>query len=48
MTKKRKKITAKKIISNIAIYLSLGLYKGCPSYRRRLQPSKDNIEQFKT
>ncbi len=41
----------KKIIffgSKISIYLSLGLYKGCPSYRRSLQPSKKNIQQFKT
>jgi hypothetical protein len=27
----------------IAIYLSLGLRKGCPSYRRSLQPSKNEI-----
>jgi hypothetical protein len=43
MTKKRKKMIAKKNISSIAIYLSLGLYKGCPSYRRSLQSSKENI-----
>ncbi len=29
--------------SKIAIYLSLGHYKGRPSYRRSLQPSKENI-----
>ncbi len=32
----------------IAIYLSLGLSKGRPSYRRSLQLSKENIQQFKT
>jgi hypothetical protein len=41
---KLKKITAeKKLIffgSKTTIYLSLGLHKGCPSYRRSLQPSK--------
>jgi hypothetical protein len=31
----------------IAIYLSLGLHKGRPSYRRG-QPSKENIQHFKT
>jgi hypothetical protein len=35
-------------ISKIAIYLSLGLQKGCPSYRRSLQSSKENIQHFKT
>ena len=30
------------------IYLSLGLHKGRPSYRRSLQPSKKNIQDFKT
>ncbi len=30
--------------SKIAIYLSLGLHKGRPSYRRSLQPSKVKIE----
>jgi len=29
--------------SKVAIYLSLGLHKGRPSYRRSLQPSKENI-----
>ncbi len=33
--------------SKIAIYLSLGLHKGRPSYRRSLQPSK-NIQHFDT
>ncbi len=33
--------------SKIAIYLSLGLLKGRPSYRKSLQPSKDNIQHFK-
>jgi hypothetical protein len=30
------------------IYLSLRLHKGCPSCRRSLQPSKENIQHFKT
>ncbi len=29
-------------------YLSQGLYKGRSSYRRSLQPSKENIQHFKT
>ncbi len=33
--------------SKIAIYLSLGLHKGCPSYRRSLQPSKEKIQHCK-
>ncbi len=33
--------------SKIAIYLSLGLHKGLPSYMRSLQPSKENIQHFK-
>ncbi len=28
--------------------VSLGLHKGRPSYRRSLQPSKENIQHFKT
>jgi hypothetical protein len=32
----------------IAIYLSLGLHKGRPSYRRSLQLSKENIQYLKT
>jgi hypothetical protein len=48
-----KKITdGKKIpdflLSNTAIYLSLDLHKGLPSYRRSLQPSIENIQHFKT
>jgi hypothetical protein len=49
MTKKfRKKFTADKKFniffkSKIEIYLSLGLHKGCPSYRRSLQPFKEKI-----
>jgi hypothetical protein len=31
-----------------AIYLSLGLLKGCSSYGRSLQLSKENIQLFKT
>jgi hypothetical protein len=34
--------------SKIGIYLSLGLHKGRPSFRRSLQPSKENIQHFKT
>ncbi len=34
--------------SKIAIYFSLGLYKGRPSYRRSLQLSKENIQHLKT
>ncbi len=34
--------------SKFAIYLSLGLHKGRTSYRRSLQPSKENIQHFKT
>jgi hypothetical protein len=51
MTKNLKNFTAEKMyifLSKIAIYLSLGLYKGRPSYRRSLQLSKENIQQFKT
>ena len=52
MTKNWKKITAeKKFIffgSKTAIYLSLGLHKVCPSYRRSLQFSKEAIQHFKT
>jgi hypothetical protein len=34
--------------SKIAIYLSLGLHKGHPSYRKSLQPStKENIQHLK-
>jgi hypothetical protein len=39
-----KKITGGKkfdiFLSKITISLSLGLHKGCPSYRRSLQPQK--------
>ncbi len=31
----------------MAFYLSLGLHKGRPSYRRNHQPSKENIQHFK-
>jgi hypothetical protein len=34
--------------SEVAIFWSLGLHKGHPSYRRRLQPSKENIQLIKT
>jgi hypothetical protein len=47
---KLKKIYSLKFVfffPKIAICLSLGLYKGCPSYRRSLYPSKENIQHFK-
>jgi hypothetical protein len=50
MTKNWKKFTAekkKKFLSKATIYLSLCLHKGCPSYRRSLQPSKENIQHLK-
>ncbi len=34
--------------SKNAIYLSLGLHKVCPSYRRSLQLSNEAIQHFKT
>ncbi len=34
--------------SKTTIYLSLGLHKERPSYRRSLQPSKENIQYLKT
>jgi hypothetical protein len=34
-------------LSKNAIYLSLELLKGGPSYRRSLQPSIENIQHFK-
>jgi hypothetical protein len=34
-------------LTKIAIYFSLGLHKGHPSYMRSLQPSKENILHFK-
>jgi hypothetical protein len=53
----RKKFTAKTFLiffyylnllrSTTTIYLSLGLQKGRPSYRRSLQPS-ENVQNFKT
>ncbi len=53
MTKNWKKISAgKKIkfffLSKTAIYLSLGLHKVCPSYRKSLQLTKEAIQHFKT
>jgi hypothetical protein len=48
----KKKMTAEIFfyffISKTAIYLSLGLHKVCPSYRRSLQYSKEAIQHFKT
>ncbi len=47
MTNKQKKLTAeKKLIffgSKTTIYLSLGIHKGRPSYKRSHQLSKENI-----
>ncbi len=51
MTKIKKVYSGKKFmffISKIAYYLSLGLNKECPSYRRSLQLSKKNIQHFET
>jgi hypothetical protein len=50
MTKNWQKITAEKkfFISKTAIYLSLGLHKVCPGYRRSLQLTKEAIQHFKT
>ncbi len=46
--KKKLQLKKKKIFwSKIAIYLSLGLHKVCPSYRRSLQLSKEAIQHFK-
>ncbi len=44
------KFTAEKKFwgSKTTICLSLGLHKRRPSYRRSLQPSKENIKHFKT
>ncbi len=48
----KKNLQLKKKLNNfwskIAIYLSLGLHKGLPNYRRSLQPSKENIQHIKT
>ncbi len=52
-TKKwRRKNTTEKFVkiffnTKLAIYLFLGLYKGRPSYRKRLKPSKENNQHFK-
>jgi hypothetical protein len=43
---RRKKIQLKNKFLFFAIYLSLGLDKGRSSYRRSLQPSKENIKHF--
>ncbi len=52
MTKNWKKITDEKnlifFLSKTKIYLSLGLHKVSPSYRRSLQLSKEAIQHFKT
>jgi hypothetical protein len=52
MTKNWEKFTAEKnyivFLSKTAFYLSLGLHKGRPCYRRSLHPSKENIYHFIT
>jgi hypothetical protein len=53
MTENWKKLQLKKKLifflgSKTTIYLSLGLHKGGQSYRRSLQPSKKNIQHYKT
>ncbi len=50
--KNEEKNTAEDLIkiffwSKLAIYLSLGIIKERPSYRRSLRPSKENIQPFK-
>jgi hypothetical protein len=49
MNKNWKNIAEKIIFfsSKIAIYLSLGLLKGRPSYTKGLHPSTENIQYFK-
>ena len=50
--KLKKKLQLKNLVflfwSKTAIYLSLGLHKVCPTYRRSLQFSKEAIQHFKT
>jgi hypothetical protein len=46
LKKKTPKISFIFFLLNIAIYLSLCLHKGRPSYRRSLQSSKENIKQY--
>jgi hypothetical protein len=50
MTKNFKKMAAEKnfFLSKTAIYISLGLHKVCPSYRRSLQLTKEAIQHLKT
>jgi hypothetical protein len=50
MTKNLKKLQKKKcnFFDQTTIYLSLGLQKEHPSYRKSLPPSKENIQYFKT
>jgi hypothetical protein len=53
MTKSLKKFNGENFLfiylSKLAIDLSLGLHKkGRPGYRKGLQPSKENIQHFKT
>jgi hypothetical protein len=49
MSEKLIKCTATNLFSwsKNAIYLSLGLHKERPSYRRSIQPSTENIQHFK-
>jgi hypothetical protein len=53
MIKKLKKIYSLKFVTNFfgsktTIFVSLGLHKGRPSYKRSPQLSKENIQHFKT
>jgi hypothetical protein len=41
------KLKEKIQLIKLSIYSYLGLEKGCPSYRKSLQPSKQNIQHFK-
>jgi hypothetical protein len=52
MIKNEKKLSAEKknyyiFLSKTTIYLSLGLHKVFPCYRRNLRHSKENIKHFK-
>ncbi len=46
MRRMAKKSSAEKKLRILLIKNCLGLHKGCPSYRRNLQPSKENIQHF--
>jgi hypothetical protein len=46
--KLKKKFYINFFLSKMEIYLSLGLPKGRPSYKRSLQPPQESIQHFKT